>query len=75
MQNQTFEILLESVYAAAGPSGSGAGAISYGDQVGGFAAIDILQRLSYINNPSPVTTEFWNYDANWTVQGQPVTYP
>jgi hypothetical protein len=71
----TFEILLESVYTTFGPSGVGAGAISYGDQVGGFAAIDILQRRSYINNPSPVTTEFWNYDANWTVQGQPVTYP
>jgi len=71
----TFEVLLESVYTTFGPSGSGAGAISYGDQVGGFAAIDIVQRRSYINNPSPVTTEFWNYDANWTVQGQPVTYP
>ena len=71
----TFEVLLESVYTTFGPSGAGAGAISYGDQAGGFAAIDILQRLSYINNPSPVTTEFWNYDANWTVQGLPITYP
>jgi hypothetical protein len=71
----TFEILLESAYTTFGPSGSGAGSISYGDQVGGFAAIDILQRRSYINNPSPVTTEFWNYDANWVVQGQPITYP
>lgn len=70
-----FEVLLESVYTTTGPSGSGAGAISYGDQVGGFAAIEFIQRQSYINNPSPVTTEFWNYDANWVVQGQPITYP
>lgn len=74
-QELTFEVLLESSYTTPGPSGSGAGAISYGDQVGGFAAIDIIQRRSYINDPSPITSEFWNYDANWTVQGLPITYP
>lgn len=73
-QELTFEVFLLSTYTTTGPSGTGAGSISYGDQVTGFANIDIVQRRSYINNPSPVTTEFWNYDANWTIQGGAVTY-
>ncbi len=70
----TFEVRMFSDYTDLGPSGSGAGAISYGDQITGSADISILQRQSVnsVISPKPVD---WAYDAQWTVGAGPITYP
>jgi hypothetical protein len=70
----TFEIRMFSDYTGEAPSGSGAGSISYGDQVTGSTDISILQRqaVNSITSPTPVA---WAYDALWTVGAGPITYP
>jgi hypothetical protein len=70
----TFEIRMFSDYTGEPPSGSGAGSISYGDQVTGSTDISILQRqaVNSITSPTPVA---WAYDALWTVGAGPITYP
>lgn len=68
----TFEIRMTSDYQGAGLSGTGAGAVWYGDQITGQANIQILQRQSIgsITGPTPVA---WAYDAQWTFGAGPVT--
>lgn len=68
----TFEIRMTSDYQGIGGSGSGAGAVWYGDQITGQANIQILQRESIgsIVGPKPVA---WAYDAQWTIGAGPVT--
>jgi len=67
------EVRLDSIYQGGAPSGSGAGAAGYGDQVSVLAGISILQRQSALSVVSPLPTNYL-YPLNWSVTVAPITY-